>query len=270
MGRANARLERHIRPLGRPCLELSPQGRTSQRPPLATKAFLAGGCFSVSGSTHFKRNHVTQEATMTKKPGSHHVVPNADGGWDVKKDGATRSSGHFDRKQDAVDVGRKINQNQGKDGKIQNKRQSRQRPVSAGGEMSSPVRFQVLWNRAGVRKPDWELLRLKAKYPILQQTRHPRPVPGNQEKIVSLLCLAGSDCVRTSSFIIKVLRDARALRLFCGRSSFPPPKKNRALRCLFCVLSCIYAHINTRDRASLCRELLLEDEKSAPKKSCMA
>ena len=50
---------------------------------------------------------------MPKKPGSHHVVPNADGGWDVKKDGATRSSGHFDKKQDAVDAGRKISQNQG-------------------------------------------------------------------------------------------------------------------------------------------------------------
>ena len=37
---------------------------------------------------------------MTKKAGSHHVVPNADGGWDVKKDGATRSSGHFDKKQE--------------------------------------------------------------------------------------------------------------------------------------------------------------------------
>ena len=41
---------------------------------------------------------------------------------------ATRSSGHFDKKQDAVDAGRKISQNQGtefyihgKDGKIQNK-----------------------------------------------------------------------------------------------------------------------------------------------------
>lgn len=45
---------------------------------------------------------------MSKKPGSHHVVPNADGGWDVKKDGATRSSGHFDKKQEAVDAGRKI------------------------------------------------------------------------------------------------------------------------------------------------------------------
>ncbi len=50
---------------------------------------------------------------MPKKPGSHHVVPNADGGWDVKKDGATRSSGHFDEKQGAVGVERKNNQKQG-------------------------------------------------------------------------------------------------------------------------------------------------------------
>ena len=50
---------------------------------------------------------------MSKQPGSHHVVPNADGGWDVKKVGETRSSGHFDKKQDAVDAGRKISQNQG-------------------------------------------------------------------------------------------------------------------------------------------------------------
>jgi hypothetical protein len=61
-------------------------------------------------------------------PGSHHIIWEANGGWDVKKDGATRSSGHFDKKQDAVDAGRKISQNQGtefyihgKDGKIQNK-----------------------------------------------------------------------------------------------------------------------------------------------------
>ena len=44
---------------------------------------------------------------MPKKPGSHHVVPNADGGWDVKKDGATHSSGHFDKKQEAIDAGRR-------------------------------------------------------------------------------------------------------------------------------------------------------------------
>ena len=57
----------------------------------------------------------------------HHVVPNPEGGWDVKRNGADRASGHFETKQDAVDHGRKISQNQGtefvihnKDGKISN------------------------------------------------------------------------------------------------------------------------------------------------------
>ncbi len=57
----------------------------------------------------------------------HHVVPNPSGGWDVKRNNAERSSGHYETKQQAVDAGRKISQNQGtefiihgKDGKIQN------------------------------------------------------------------------------------------------------------------------------------------------------
>jgi len=81
-----------------------------------------------STDSRAKKSYWPSEATMPKKPGSHHVVPNADGGWDLKKDGATRSSGHFDKKRDSVDTGRKISQNQvtefyiqGKDRKIQNK-----------------------------------------------------------------------------------------------------------------------------------------------------
>ena len=65
---------------------------------------------------------------MPKKSGSHHVVPNADGGWDVKRDGSSRASGHFDTKQEAIDAGREISRNQGmesfihgKDGKIHRK-----------------------------------------------------------------------------------------------------------------------------------------------------
>ncbi len=56
----------------------------------------------------------------------HHVVPNPDGGWDVKKNGANRSSGHYDTKAEAENAGRTISKNQntefiihGKDGKIQ-------------------------------------------------------------------------------------------------------------------------------------------------------
>ena len=37
-------------------------------------------------------------------------------------------------------------------------------------------------NRTGVRKPDSKLLRLDARYPVLLQTRHHRPVPGNLER----------------------------------------------------------------------------------------
>ena len=58
----------------------------------------------------------------------HHVVPNADVGWDVKKSGSQKSSGHFDTKQEAIDKGRQISKKQntefvihGKDGKIQQK-----------------------------------------------------------------------------------------------------------------------------------------------------
>jgi len=43
----------------------------------------------------------------------HHVVPNPKGGWDVKRENAKRASVHTDTKQDAVDQGRKISQNQG-------------------------------------------------------------------------------------------------------------------------------------------------------------
>lgn len=57
---------------------------------------------------------------------THHVVPNPKGGWDVKKGGAERASGHFKTKKEAEAAGRIISQNQksefvihGKDGQIQ-------------------------------------------------------------------------------------------------------------------------------------------------------
>lgn len=57
---------------------------------------------------------------------THHVVHNINGGWDVKRGGGRRSSGHFNTKKDAVNAGREISRNQGTeflihglDGKIQ-------------------------------------------------------------------------------------------------------------------------------------------------------
>lgn len=56
---------------------------------------------------------------------THHVVPTPDGGWNIKRGGGRRSSGHFNRKQDGIDRAREISRNQGtelvihnRDGKI--------------------------------------------------------------------------------------------------------------------------------------------------------
>lgn len=56
---------------------------------------------------------------MSKK--STHVVPNSDGGWDIKQSGGQRSSGHFDTKQNAVDRAREISRNQETELVIHNK-----------------------------------------------------------------------------------------------------------------------------------------------------
>ena len=53
--------------------------------------------------------------------GTHHVVPNSGGGWDVRRGGGRRSSGHFDTKQDAVDRGRQISRNADTELKIHNR-----------------------------------------------------------------------------------------------------------------------------------------------------
>lgn len=42
---------------------------------------------------------------MVKKPGRH-VVPNPEGGWDDKKEGASRASRHFDTQQEAIEAAR--------------------------------------------------------------------------------------------------------------------------------------------------------------------
>jgi uncharacterized protein YdaT len=56
---------------------------------------------------------------------THHVVPSSGSGWNIKRGGAKRSSGHFNRKQEAIDRAREISRNQSseliihnRDGKI--------------------------------------------------------------------------------------------------------------------------------------------------------
>ena len=57
---------------------------------------------------------------MSKK--QHHVVPNSDrGGWDVKRAGGERASGHFETKAEAIDFGREVSRNQGTEFIIHNR-----------------------------------------------------------------------------------------------------------------------------------------------------
>ena len=42
-----------------------------------------------------------------------HVLPNGDGGWSVKRDGASRAAKRFDTKEDAVSYGRKLCEKEG-------------------------------------------------------------------------------------------------------------------------------------------------------------
>ncbi len=57
---------------------------------------------------------------------THHIVPATNGGWNVKRGGSTRVSGHYGTKGEAVDAGRIISRHQGtemiihgKNGRIQ-------------------------------------------------------------------------------------------------------------------------------------------------------
>jgi len=53
---------------------------------------------------------------------STHVVPNSDkGGWDIKRSGGERSSGHFDTKKEAESRAREISKNQSSELVIHNK-----------------------------------------------------------------------------------------------------------------------------------------------------
>ena len=58
---------------------------------------------------------------MARGPKTHHVVPNSNGGWDVKRGGSNRASSHHETKRDAIDAGRNVSRNQKTELRIHNK-----------------------------------------------------------------------------------------------------------------------------------------------------
>lgn len=69
---------------------------------------------------------------------SHHVVPNSNGGWDVKRGGASRASVHTDTKAEAMKTGREISRNQGTEFVIHGTDGKIQRSDSHGGDPCPP------------------------------------------------------------------------------------------------------------------------------------
>jgi hypothetical protein len=114
---------------------------------------------------------------------------------DVKKDGATRSSGHFDKKQDAVDAGARSARTKapsfyihGKDGRSRT-RTATERSVSAEGVMSGSIRFPF-WELNRRPKTGFEVVAEKPQ--VIRFTANPSPSSGagNPGEIVSLVGLA--------------------------------------------------------------------------------
>ncbi|MDE2846898.1 MAG: DUF2188 domain-containing protein [Gemmatimonadota bacterium] len=58
---------------------------------------------------------------MPRGPETHHVVPGKDGGWNIKRGGARRTSSHHRTKREAIDRARVISRNQGTELRIHNK-----------------------------------------------------------------------------------------------------------------------------------------------------
>ncbi|MEP3040739.1 MAG: DUF2188 domain-containing protein [Hyphomicrobiales bacterium] len=75
---------------------------------------------------------------MAKGPDTHHVVPNPDGGWDVKRGGGERASSHHGTKQEAIDQGREVSRNQKTELRIHNKNGQIAQSDSHGGDDFPP------------------------------------------------------------------------------------------------------------------------------------
>ena len=72
------------------------------------------------------------------KGGTTHVVPAPDGGWNVRRGGASRASAHLDTKAEAVARGREISRNAGSELKIHNRDGKIARSDSHGGDPHPP------------------------------------------------------------------------------------------------------------------------------------
>lgn len=55
-----------------------------------------------------------------KGPETHHVVPDPNGGWNVKRGGAERATSHHETKREAIEQGRAVSRSQQTELRIHN------------------------------------------------------------------------------------------------------------------------------------------------------
>lgn len=80
----------------------------------------------------------TQSRGSASSKTSHHVVPDPQGGWNVKKGGSAKASNHYGTKDAAVAKAREISRNQGSELYIHRKDGTIQRKASHGRDPNPP------------------------------------------------------------------------------------------------------------------------------------
>ncbi|EAU42338.1 hypothetical protein FP2506_05851 [Fulvimarina pelagi HTCC2506] len=73
---------------------------------------------------------------------NYHVVPSSKGGWDVKRGGSQRASGHFDTKTPAMSRARELAQKAGVE-RVEHKRDGKIRDSDSYGNDPCPPRDRV-------------------------------------------------------------------------------------------------------------------------------
>jgi hypothetical protein len=79
-----------------------------------------GNIAAFYGKNSLQKMVLHMPKSPTKGPPTHHVVPDSDGGWNVRRGGADRASSHHETKAEAVKAGREVSQNQGTELRIHN------------------------------------------------------------------------------------------------------------------------------------------------------